>query len=126
MITLTRPYVIDANVLGRPMRIADQAFDRGLGVHTESSLLYELAGRYSEFVTRLGVDDAGGPLSDVTAEIRLDGRTAYRRTNLRHGQLVGPIRIDVRGAGRIELVTQFGENAGIQDFLDWANAGLVR
>lgn len=126
MISLDRPHVADANVMGRPMRIVERSFEHGLGVHTESSLLYELAGQFSHFVTWLGVDDAGGPLSDVTAEIRVDGKTAYRKEHLRRGQLVGPVRIDVRGAGRIELAAHFGDNAGIQDVFNWADAGLVR
>lgn len=126
MFSLDRPHLQDANVLGGPLRIAERSFDRGLGVHSQSSLLFELAGQYCDFVTWLGVDDAGGPLSDVTAEIRVDGMTAFRKENVRKGQVWGPIRIDVRGAGRIELLALFGENASIQDVFDWAGAGLIR
>lgn len=126
MLSLDWPFVEDANVLGRRMRIGGREFERGLGVRSESSLMFELAGQYREFVSFLGVDDVGGSLSDVTAEIRVDGRTAYRKEGLHRGQLVGPVRIDVRGAGRIELAALFGENGSIQDCFDWAGAGLVR
>ena len=76
----------DANVLGRPIRIAGRHFDRGLGVQTESVMLFDLAGQYREFVTWLGVDDSGGPLSDVTAEVRVDGETVFR---IEHPRVAG-------------------------------------
>lgn len=126
MLTLDRPVVPDANVLGRPMRIADRSFDRGVGVQTESVMLFDLAGQYREFVTWLGVDDSGGALSDVTAEVRVDGEIVFQREHLRKGELVGPVRINLQGANRIELRALFGGNAGVQDWFNWAGAGLVR
>jgi hypothetical protein len=126
MMTLDRPHLRDANAYGRPMRIGGRPFAHGIGVQAQSLLMYELAGQFRELVVCLGIDDAGGAFSDVTAEIRVDGRSACREPNLRKGRLVGPIRIDVSGAGRIELAALFGENAGVQDCFNWADAGLVR
>ena len=126
MLSLGWPYVEDANVVGGRMRIAGRAFEHGLGVHSESSVMYDLAGEYAWFVTFLGIDDSAGPLADVTAEIRVDGQVRHRREHVTAGQLAGPVRIDVRGADRIELCALFGENASIQDRFNWADAGLIR
>ena len=126
MLSLGWPYVENANVVGDRMRIAGRAFENGLGVHSESSVMYDLAGEYAWFVTFLGIDDSAGALADVTAEIRVDGQVRHRLEHVTAGRLAGPVRIDVRGADRIELRTLFGENASIQDRFNWADAGLIR
>jgi len=129
MLSLPWSYVENANVLGGPMRIANRVFEHGVGVHSESSLMYDLAGEYRWFVTLFGIDDSAGgapALADVTAEIRVDGQVRHRREHVTPGKLWGPIRIDVGGAARIELRTLFGENASIQDRFNWADAGLIR
>ena len=129
MLSLRWPYVENANVLGDPMRIAGRAFAHGLGVHSESSLTYDLAGGYGQFVTFFGIDDSAGvtpALADVTAEVCVDGQVRHRQSRVRSGKLWGPIRIDVGGAARIELHARFGENASVQDRFNWADAGLIR
>jgi hypothetical protein len=126
MLSLSWPYVKDANVLGGPMRLAHRGFDHGLGVHSECSLRYDLAGAYAWFVTYLGVDDSAGPLADVTAEIQVNGQVRYRQEHIRVGQLCGPVRIDVRGAATLELRVLFGDHAAVQDRFNWADAGLIR
>ena len=56
----------------------------------------------------------------------MDGQVRHRLEHVTAGRLAGPVRIDVRGADRIELCTLFGENASIQDRFNWADAGLIR
>ena len=126
MLSLGWEFRCDRNVLGGPMVIDGTRFEHGVGVHSRSSLIYDLKGEYSEFVTLMGLDDSSGPLADVTAVIRVDGQRRFERENLRAGVLVGPIRFDVSGANRIELIVRFGENGDIQDRFNWADAALVR
>lgn len=126
MLSLGWEFRSDRNVLGGPMVIDATRFEHGVGVHSQSSLIYDLKGEYSEFVTLMGLDDDSGPLADVTAVIRVDGQRRFERENLRAGVLVGPIRFDVSGANRIELIVHFGQNGDIQDRFNWADAALVR
>ncbi|MCP4591987.1 MAG: hypothetical protein GY842_14730 [bacterium] len=126
MLSLGWAYVRDGNVLGGPLRVAGREFAHGLGVHSESSLIFDLAGEYETFVTEYGLDDSAGPLADVTVEIRVDGAVAHRQAQVRGRQLWGPVRADVRGAARVELRVLFGENVSVQDRFDWIDTGLVR
>lgn len=129
MLSLDWPYVKDANVLGGPLRIAHRTFQHGIGVHSESSLMYDLGGKYGWLVAHFGIDDlASGPpgLADAIAEIRVDGQVRHRQEHVAAGRLWGPVRIDVGGAARIELRVLFGENASIQDRFNWADVGLIR
>jgi hypothetical protein len=128
MMTLGWPHARDSNVLGQPMRICGQSFDRGIGVHGQCLLTYDLAGGFQWFVTSLGIDDSVGlpALADVTAEILVDGQVRFREPHITAGRLVGPVRVDVSGAARVELRTLFGENGAVQDRFNWAGAGLIR
>ncbi len=126
MISVAWPFQVDRSVTGRPLRVGGESFDRGIGVHARSSLTFDLAGQYREFVTSYGMDDDSGPLADVAISILVDGVTKHERASLGRGTLVGPVRIDVSGAKRIELLVDFGRMGGIQDRFDWLEPAIIR
>jgi len=119
-------YVSDRNVLGRPLSVADERYEHGIGVHSRSSLTYDLKGEYNTFVTHFGMDDESGPMADVSVAILVDGKPRFSQENVKRDELHGPVRLDVRRANRIELVVDFGENGDMQDRFDWVEAALIR
>ncbi|MFQ5493896.1 MAG: NPCBM/NEW2 domain-containing protein [Phycisphaerae bacterium] len=126
MLSLGFAYRKDRNVLGGPIRVAGKAYQRGIGVHSRSTLVYDLAGKYREFVTAFGVDDRGGPLSDVSVSILVDGQRRLDREHVRRGELIGPVRVDVRGGERLELLVDFGASGDLQDRFNWVDPALIR
>jgi hypothetical protein len=126
MFSLDWPYRKNRNVLGRPLMIAGERFEHGLGVHSRSNLIYELRGGYREFVTSFGLDDSSGRHADVDVAVRVDDQTRFERRGVRAGELVGPIRINIAGASRIELIVDFGKNGDLQDRFNWVEAALVK
>ncbi len=126
MLALYWDFVPDGNVLGKTLMVNGKTYRHGVGVHSRSSLTYDLKGLYREFVTSFGIDDDSGPMADVAVAILVDGKRRYSRTNVRRGELFGPVRIDVTRANRIELIVDFGENGDLQDRFDWIEAALVR
>ncbi len=126
MLALGWDFAIDRNVRGAPLTVAGVAYEHGIGVHSRSVLIYELDGKYREFVTSFGIDDDSGPLADVNVSILVDGQRRHESAHLRRGALVGPVRLDVARAGRIELVVDFGDNGDVQDRFDWIEPALIR
>ena len=126
MMALDWPFVVDRNVLGGPIVVAGESFERGVGVHARCSLTYDLKAAYTEFTTRFGLDDRSGPLADVEVEILVDGQRRFHQDDVRRGALLGPVRIDVTRAKRIELIAGFGDNGDIQDRFNWVEAALIR
>ncbi len=126
MLSLGWEYVNDRNVLGGPLRVADETFERGVGVHSRSNLTYDLKGEYREFVTYLGIDDDSGPHADVSTHILVDGKRAFEKTGIVRGTLHGPVRLDVTKANRIELIADFGQNGDLQDRFNWIEPALIR
>lgn len=126
MLSLGWEYRNDHNVLGGPIRVAGSRFEHGVGVHSRSVLVYDLRGEYSQFVASFGIDDDSGPYADVTVSIRVDGQRRLAEAHVRRGRLYGPVRLDIRGANRIELITDFGDNGDLQDRFNWVEPALIR
>jgi len=126
MLALGWTFRIDRNVLGGPLTIDGERFERGVGVHSRSSLTYDLQGAYREFVASFGIDDDSGPYADATAIILVDGKRRHVQEHVRRGERHGPLRVDVARAKRIELVVDFGDNGDMQDRFDWIEAALIR
>jgi hypothetical protein len=119
-------YLAGLNVLSGPILVAGEPYERGIGVHSRSNLIFELNGKYREFVTSFGMDDDSGPLADVTVVVLVDGQRRFEKAHVRRGTLFGPVRVDVSHAGRIELIVEYGDNGDMQDRFDWVEPGLIR
>jgi hypothetical protein len=96
-------------LLGGPITVGGERYERGIGVHSRSNLVFELNGDYREFVTSYGMDDDSGPLADVTVMVLVDGQRRFEKTHVRRGTLFGPVRVDLSHAGRIELIVDYGD-----------------
>jgi hypothetical protein len=119
-------WLADRNVTGTPLRVAGRTYEHGLGVHSQSSITFDLKGAYRRFVTSMGLDDQSGPYANVDVEIRIDGQLRFAQEDIAPGKLHGPIRLDVTGAKRIKLTVLFGQNADLQDRFDWIEPALIR
>lgn len=114
------------NVVGGSLTVAGLSYDHGIGVHSRSILIFDLEANYDTFVSSFGLDDASGPLADVDVEIRIDGQVRHTTQGVRPGILHGPVRIDVQGSNRIELLVDFGKNGTLQDRFNWIEPALIR
>jgi len=114
------------SVLGGPILVAGETYERGIGVHSRSNLVFELNGKYREFVTSFGMDDDSGPFADASVVVLVDGQRRFEKAHVRRGSLFGPARVDVSHAGRIELIVEYGDNGDMQDRFDWVEPGLIR
>ncbi len=120
------PHRVNRNVLGKTIRVGGRAFERGIGVHSQSRLVYELDGRCRRFVTGYGLDDASGSLADVEVVVLLDGKRVHHAPSVRFDGRVHRASIDVRGAKELELRVDFGKDGDVQDRFDWIESALVR
>jgi hypothetical protein len=126
LLSLSWDYAANRNVLGGPIRVAGESFERGIGVHSRMRLVYELGGAYRTFVTQFGLDDESGPLADVVVAVTVDGQRRFEQAHVRRGKLFGPVRIDVHDAQRLDLLVDFGDNGDLQDRFDWVEPALIR
>ncbi len=112
----------DTGVGQKPLRIAGQAFENGLGTHSISRLFVHLAGGATRFTAAVGVDDGGNERGTVEFKIIGDGKNLWSSGVMRFGEAAKPVAIDVSRVAYLTLeVTDAGDGiAG--DHANWANA----
>jgi hypothetical protein len=133
------PYSRDASVAGQEIRLAGSTYDKGIGMHSESRLTYDLAGSYQWFESLVGLDDNTGRKGSVRIEVLVDGkpvdvasaaggsgRASTPDIELKGGSAPRSIRVSVSAAKELTLVVKFGGRGDVQDHVDWADARLIK
>jgi hypothetical protein len=122
------PWVADASVTGRDLRLAGGTFDKGLGLHSASRLTYDLGGRYRRFEALVGLDAHTGRAGNVAVGVLLDGKPQDLGWGgeLDGGEAPRPVRLAVAGAMVLTLVVDFGRRGDVADHVNWADARLIK
>ena len=110
---------------GRPLTLNGAVYPKGLGVHANSQLEYDLGGRFKTFEAVVGVDDEVGNNGSVVFEVWADGARLYQSGVLRGPQAGVPVSVDVAGRQRLRLVVANGGDNINYDHADWADARLI-
>ncbi len=127
--SITWPAQFDAAVDGAPIEVDDRRYDRGIGVHAYSKLVFAIDPAWSAFRTQYAVDwrrDAPLPLAEMTLRISLDGRIAYQQQHVRAGQISPIVMLDLNHARTLTLEADYGDAADVQDRLNWIEPALLR
>jgi hypothetical protein len=120
------PLTPDAGTAGGPLRIGGNCYDKGLGMHAESRVTYDLAGKYDWLEAVVGLDDQIGRQGRVRIEVQVDGRPqALPAAVLTFGRAVS-FRVDVHKARQLTLLVHFAGRGDVQAHVFWADARLVR
>jgi len=117
----------DVGIGGQPLRIAGVSYRKGLGVHANSTLAFEVPAPYRFFVTDIGYD-ADVPVGTdriLQFAIRVDDDERYRSPVMTPGQRISDVVIDVAGCRTLTLIVDaLRSNDGAH--ADWGGARLVR
>src|SRR5204863_324267 len=99
------PLANGANASGGALRLAGQLFDKGLGMHTASRVVYALDGSFAWFEAVVGLDEIIGRRGRARVRVLVDEQP---RPLPEGGKIQGQgvpltIRLDVRGAKELTL-----------------------
>jgi hypothetical protein len=128
---LAWPLKKDANVVGRPLRVASKRYLKGLGMHTASRVTYKLVHPCREFQAELAIDDSAGGGGSAVCSIFVDDGSGkwqpkYTSPIIRGGNQPLPVHLDLTGVKAISLLTDFADRGDELDHVDWLNARLVQ
>ncbi|HEU4338542.1 MAG TPA: NPCBM/NEW2 domain-containing protein [Planctomycetota bacterium] len=131
---LAYPWQRDANAGDAgPLRIRNQEFRKGIGVHARSSLTFAIDGGFSRFQALLGIDDHAirltgqDPVGNVTFVVSGDGKVLERKEGVTSRTAPVSLSVDIKGVKELTLLVDFGEDrSGQGDFADWALARIIR
>jgi alpha-galactosidase len=120
--------VLKNNRFGKPLKIGEQVFERGLFCHAPSRILVRLPGPGKMFRATIGVDlneHTSGGTGSVIFSITVNGETRYTSEVMR-GTMPGiPIEIPLDGATEFLLeISDAGDGISC-DQADWAEARAV-
>lgn len=117
----------DRSVSSRPLRLQGREFPKGLGMHSRSTVTYDLAEKYRTFHAVVGLDDTTIGDGTATCAVEVDGRRVFEDSQLSRKQRARRLpAIDVTGAKRLTLIVDFGELGDSQDHVNWVDAILLR
>jgi len=114
---------IDTNAAGHAMKIAGQAFARGLGVQADNRTALQLNGA-TRLTARAGIDDASAQGLPVLLEVQVDGRVRWQQ-EIRRGEPAILVDLDLRGAKTLVLACRDIGNNYTQTLVDWADVQLT-
>ncbi|NQT52600.1 NPCBM/NEW2 domain-containing protein [bacterium] len=109
-----------------PIRIAGEEYDKGIGVHALSEIVFDLKPEYERFVSYVGVDDEKGGAGTCTFDVFIDGKKVYSSGRMAANEEPKEINVAIpKGSKQIRLVTgDAGDGIGC-DHADWAETGFI-
>jgi hypothetical protein len=125
IVTLPAPYQRDLNVQQNTLTIGERKFERGIGTHAYSKLVYELDGEYQVFAATIGIDAAAERHGDCVFIVLGDGRELARERMT--GQMPAKdLKLAIEGVQQLTLLVEPGEDLDLADLADWADARVIR
>jgi NPCBM/NEW2 domain/PA14 domain/Glycosyl hydrolases family 39 len=110
---------------GRTITLNGKTYSKGLGVHSDSELVYRLDGQYNEFRADIGIDDEVGSYGAVVFQIFADGQKLFDSGLMKGDSATQQVRVNLAGRKELRLVVTQGDDTMFCDHADWANALLV-
>ncbi len=117
----------DQSIAGNTITLNGTTYTKGIGTHAISNISYALNGKYSTFVSDVGVDQEEDTKGEGTVIFQIygDGKLLFDSGALTNDQ-VGHVNVDVSGVQTLTLVATNGVPNSIDyDHADWAGARLL-
>ena len=126
------PTQLNKNVMGDPLTVGGKPYPRGIGVHTKSSLTYDLDGSFDTLKFQVAMDDSAAPHGSANVAVLLDGKLLWEANNLKPGNAAIEVTVPIKGEGggkQLELRATPALGNGKLDVLgrvNWLNVALLR
>lgn len=115
----------DENNWGEKLQILNEQYDKGLAVHSKTTIEYETQGQFERFESMVGIDKSAGYYGDAIVRIRVDSVPAFE-ARVRPGEPPIPVSIVIDTAKAVVLEVDYGEFLDLGDWVVFGNARFVR
>jgi hypothetical protein len=123
-------YRDDRNVKGQVLRVRDQTYVNGLGMHSAARIVYRLDGSFDRFAAEVAVDDAAEAAGSVVFRILLhrngQWHEGYISPVVRGGDSPIPVAVELSNADQLSLAVEYADHGDERDYADWLDARLER
>lgn len=111
---------------GGKLRLGNQQYEKGISLHSKTSIIYHLGGQYRKFLAVAGIDEAVGNLGHAILSIRGDNRQLFSQALAGTDKSPVNIELDISGVQRLEILVDFGKDQEIGDHVDLCNARIIK
>jgi hypothetical protein len=108
-----------------PLELDGTPYEKGLALHSRTSLVYRLPDRFRRFQAVVGIDDRVRPQGNVRLVIHGDDRVLLE-TTVTGADPPLPVDLDVTGVRRLAILVDYGDDLDVADHLDLCNARIVK
>lgn len=119
------PHRRDRNLDGGPILLDGQRYAKGVSMHSQARLRWQLQRRFVRFTTVIGIADEVGFEGDCPVIISGDGRELWRRDALTGRDPAERLALDVSGIDVLEIRVDFGDRYDIGDRVTLGGAALI-
>lgn len=107
---------------GRTLEIDGKNHAKGLGVHSDSAIRFDLAGDCEYFQSEVGIDDEVGNAGSVVFSVVADGVQVAQTKTLTGSMDPVTLYASIDGAQTVDLLVSQAEGGITKDHADWASA----
>jgi hypothetical protein len=111
---------------GSTLHMDGRSYDHGLGVAGNSTVTYDLDGKYSKFFSDIGIDDDASGKGSMTFQVWGDGKKLYDSGTMKTKDGSKGVGVYVTGVKQLKLVTTNAGDGSKNDQGDWASPRLVK
>lgn len=118
---------LSGNAIKLPAESGSQTYEKGLGIHAYSEVVYDVNGKgYHYFESEVGVDaTAGNNNSSVVFQVYVDGVLQAETPLMRRNTPAQHISVSLEGAKQLKLVVTTANNGNANDHANWADAKFL-
>jgi hypothetical protein len=116
----------DRSLTGDPLSIAGRTFDKGLGMHSRTEVVYAIEGHFESFAATIGIDDGVRPAGSVVFRVIGDGETLFDSGLITGQDQAVDVLVDVKNIKDLTLVVDYGDGLDLSDHAVWGAARLIK
>ena len=117
----------DNSIGGGSLKINGVVFNKGIGTHPYSEIVYTICGKYNQFESWVGIDDYHSDLGRGSAQFEIygDNKLLYRSKIIKINTPPEHILLNITKVNELKLVVTDGGDGIEYDHVDWGNAKLI-
>ncbi len=113
------------SVQGNPITIDGVAYPHGVGTHAQSTMIVDLHGEATQFISAVGVDDETNGQGAVDFQVWVDGKKEADSGAIHGKEAAKLLSVNLTGAKQMMLIVNSAQNGIDFDHADWAGAMIL-
>jgi hypothetical protein len=125
IVTSSRPWQRDKNVMGKALVLGTKTFDKGIGVHARSSLTFAAGGKYDTLAAVIGIDAGTGGKGDCVFTVLGDGQPLFTK-RVKGNEPPQDISVEIARVNEVTLLVEPGADLDLADHANWCEVRLIK